>query len=193
MSRDTTNGAWLALGVAGAAAAAGAVLGGRGSRALRGVPEDAWIYTDEKGRRWATDGTATIREDAPPLAAAGRGTFRAFWKTPEDSIWERAKESIPDLISHHATYANKPYPEGVEAYFNKAYGPLLKKAGKVQISRQDFEALKGGYGPFGPATAFDKNGEPWALVMPMRTREAHEEGREIDVVNQRGEPRTVKA
>lgn len=162
-----------------------------GSRAVKGIPDDAWIYTDKKGRRWATDGAATVREDAPALASSSKNLIKNPWVKPGHRLWDRLSsgEDLRDLIERGASFAKEPYPSGVEVYFNKRYGPVLKKASKVQISEQDFNALKSGYGPYEPATAFDKNGEPWALVMNLRVDGF---GKDTEVVNQYGEPRTVK-
>ena len=77
------NGAWLALGVAGAVAAAGAVMGGKGSRAMRRPTKGAEIDADglefeyEPSPRLTGAQRLVIRNPkaTPPLRAHGSGLF----------------------------------------------------------------------------------------------------------------------
>ena len=149
-----TNGAWLALGVAGAVAAAGVAMGGRGSMAKTSMPENCWVTLSD-GHRWATDGAAMIRDDAPALAPSSRrlGSM-PFITDPSDHMVNQMNTMLDG--TKYSKVLNVDPKDGPR--FNKRYGPLLRKAAKALASSNSDR-----YGNWAPLALKNKSDEVFAI------------------------------
>jgi len=151
------NGAWGTLALVGATAVAGAAMGsGRGSFA-KAVPQGA-LHRMPDGARWATNGHVAVREDYTHLVTQGK----------KDAPWitNLPSEFFSEFYNTHMNRAREERTNDEVVLINAKYGRLPMKAEGY---------LRTGSSALEPVVYLDKQGKPFAVVMPMRAGGPSEE------------------